>query len=444
MLQRCHTAELLLVIVVCLPAAAGGEEHAASVRGPMCGANKRTALGVVSKPAEPDQDLAVNRGRMAKVSVRVDSSTSAAGGIARNGGTDSQGKVSVLQTLLEVRRRFGARQMQAGLRPQPAAVAQDGTPARTDAEAEQVPCPAKLGATTAGTGAAAEGNTGQWDGAAILRELNAARRRRSDAAAAALSPVSPTPPTDRQESQGSAKAQSESKVQEWECIVCGEELMERIIGRVDCNSTHVFCFDCIHKWGSSIENSCPLCKQAFHKIDKLVRAPKDLWNGRQLSRPSTADATQKGEIIIAGERWNLLSSVEVLEKKQRVEDMVPDEEGCTECGGGSTTGILIMCDGCDVTLCLDCADLTQDTMPREDEPWFCEECDGSDEACTAAGRRRARRRRRAQQAAAHHEDALADGSRRRARQRRSMGEADARMAARALGRNYRSVSRFRV
>ena len=24
---------------------------------------------------------------------------------------------------------------------------------------------------------------------------------------------------------------------------------------------------------------------------------------------------------------------------------VPDEEGCAECGGGSTTGILIMCDG---------------------------------------------------------------------------------------------------
>jgi hypothetical protein len=49
---------------------------------------------------------------------------------------------------------------------------------------------------------------------------------------------------------------------------------------------------------------------------------------------------------------------------------VPDEEGCAECGGGASTGILIMCDGCDVCLCLDCAGLTQDTMPRESEVEF--------------------------------------------------------------------------
>jgi hypothetical protein len=29
-----------------------------------------------------------------------------------------------------------------------------------------------------------------------------------------------------------------------------------------------------------------------------------------------------------------------------------------------------MCDGCDVCLCLDCAGLTQDTMPRESEVEF--------------------------------------------------------------------------
>ena len=28
-----------------------------------------------------------------------------------------------------------------------------------------------------------------------------------------------------------------------------------------------------------------------------------------------------------------------------MQTQVPDEEGCAECGGGSTTGILIMCDG---------------------------------------------------------------------------------------------------
>ena len=83
---------------------------------------------------------------------------------------------------------------------------------------------------------------------------------------------------------------------------------------------------------------------------------------------------------------------------------------------------------CDITLCLDCADLTEETMPREDEPWFCEECDDTDEATYVGGRRRARRRSNEEEV---------DESRGRGR----LGEADALRAARALGRNWRRGGR---
>ena len=46
-----------------------------------------------------------------------------------------------------------------------------------------------------------------------------------------------------------------------DCPICGEGLAGRVSGRVNCNSRHVFCYDCIHRWGTESENSCPLCKQ---------------------------------------------------------------------------------------------------------------------------------------------------------------------------------------
>jgi len=36
---------------------------------------------------------------------------------------------------------------------------------------------------------------------------------------------------------------------------------------------HVYCFDCIEKWGER-ENSCPLCKQRFTKIDRVNKKPR--------------------------------------------------------------------------------------------------------------------------------------------------------------------------
>jgi len=190
-------------------------------------------------------------------------SASAVAALPENGldvGAGGGQKSSVLQhttlsVLLEVRRRFAARQLQAGLRPA------GGPDAKSTAEAEACTQPSP------GTGTENEG--GKRSNVSPLRELNAAKRRRAEEAAAAdLSSVS------RAMGVGVAAIADAKGEQEWECIVCGEALRDRVLGRVDCNRTHVFCFECIHKWGSSIENSCPLCKQSFRRIDKLVLAPK--------------------------------------------------------------------------------------------------------------------------------------------------------------------------
>ena len=329
---------------------------------------------------------------------------------------------SVLRTLLEVRLRFEARRLQAGLRTQHADADQEGS----------------------------KPSDGGTRSPISLREAREAKRLRDARALAAVSEAngSAVParlPEEAGKCAGTARGGDEQDGQEWECIVCSEPLKDRVLGRVDCNRSHVFCFECIHKWGTSIENSCPLCKQSFLRIDKLILAPQDLWSGRRLA-PS-AEQGADGMLEFGGKRWKLISSVPVEAKRQRIEEMVPDEEGCAECGGGSSSGILIMCDGCDVSLCLDCADLTEDTVPRESEPWFCHECDESEEA-TGDRRRRLRRqaRQQAQEEQEEQEDARAGagrrGSARQARQQRAtLGEERARRAARALGRSYRRNGR---
>jgi hypothetical protein len=52
------------------------------------------------------------------------------------------------------------------------------------------------------------------------------------------------------------------------CTICTEELIEKKAEIEPCG--HVFCIECITKW-AKIENTCPNCKQEFHKIlEKLV------------------------------------------------------------------------------------------------------------------------------------------------------------------------------
>jgi hypothetical protein len=111
----------------------------------------------------------------------------------------------------------------------------------------------------------------------------------------------------------------------------------------------------------------------------------------------------------------------VEEKKQRADDEAvgEEEEGC---GGCARLGLLILCDLCDQGYCLACANLTEQTVPPEHEPWFCHECDAEE---TEEAQRASRRR---------------SGG---ARARPGGGARRARQAARQLGARYRMPRRGR-
>jgi hypothetical protein len=61
------------------------------------------------------------------------------------------------------------------------------------------------------------------------------------------------------------------------CCICLEEPSNDELSSID-SCTHPFCFSCIEQWADQ-ENTCPLCKARFHKIDRvhsISRKRKDI------------------------------------------------------------------------------------------------------------------------------------------------------------------------
>jgi hypothetical protein len=269
--------------------------------------------------ASPTSERAISesigaRGRCSKRPLRA-ADTSYNDGAARKAGRrdDSKGECdaapaaeqALLTTLQEVRRRF--RQP-----PPPAATAAAGSrsgadtrpvaPARTER-----PIADRVRGLAAANSIAASAPPPQGPSATHLRPpvapspagvvpavalgqrapahsaLAAARAEaaaRAAARAAALSPTSPASPaqpgspTNRPGRAGAVSPLSPQLASGdgggglEECSICGEELAGRAVGRVNCGGgppgaggAHDFCFECIRRWGTECENSCPLCKQ---------------------------------------------------------------------------------------------------------------------------------------------------------------------------------------
>ena len=51
-----------------------------------------------------------------------------------------------------------------------------------------------------------------------------------------------------------------------ECVICLD--IPTVRGKIN-SCDHIFCFDCIKKWGKEYENTCPLCKKRFQHIRKV-------------------------------------------------------------------------------------------------------------------------------------------------------------------------------
>eukprot|EP00592_Proboscia_alata_P005464 CAMPEP_0194382142 /NCGR_PEP_ID=MMETSP0174-20130528/58355_1 /TAXON_ID=216777 /ORGANISM="Proboscia alata, Strain PI-D3" /LENGTH=704 /DNA_ID=CAMNT_0039167197 /DNA_START=94 /DNA_END=2208 /DNA_ORIENTATION=+ len=55
------------------------------------------------------------------------------------------------------------------------------------------------------------------------------------------------------------------------CCICQDEPSKHELAKINC-CQHKFCFNCIEKW-SERENTCPLCKARFAKIERVNRPP---------------------------------------------------------------------------------------------------------------------------------------------------------------------------
>lgn len=120
---------------------------------------------------------------------------------------------------------------------------------------------------------------------------------------------------------------------------------------------HVLHDSCLREWTAKA-NSCPICRQLFHKVHVYDKVG--------------------GKFDIIG---NLLSTYEVRDKKQVAEfdpqawlDENPEEEEestpCPVCLRSDDEEVLLLCDGCDTPYHTHCIGL--DAVPRGS--WFCMEC----------------------------------------------------------------------
>ena len=303
--------------LACLPRAAGGEEQraASAALGRACGVSRRSSESEKMRPAPPAdvkgadhvagdkahhrwaKDAAYGRWLHEQRACRADPSRSrnllnaldakrqayfATPGATREGdataatdgpvdacqseGNGSSQPGSVLNTLLEIRRRFQARRLQAGLNPQhedAAITAQEDETARQNG-------------TSPGEAASEE-----------RREalIAAAKRRRAEAAAAsaaAQSPaVLPAPAASPKEKQRAGGVVGDP---DWECVVCGEELRDRVVG-AQLHAEYLV--------SSSVRVCCVVCVRACVRVRACAFCCMWRGGGGMRKRMHTCNHTNK-------------------------------------------------------------------------------------------------------------------------------------------------------
>jgi len=68
------------------------------------------------------------------------------------------------------------------------------------------------------------------------------------------------------------KKESPTNDESKRCCICLDEPTKPEISKLD-SCKHIYCFLCIEKWAER-ENSCPLCKTRFHKIERVHKVSK--------------------------------------------------------------------------------------------------------------------------------------------------------------------------
>jgi len=68
------------------------------------------------------------------------------------------------------------------------------------------------------------------------------------------------------------KKESQTNDESKRCCICLDEPTKPEISKLD-SCKHIYCFLCIEKWAER-ENTCPLCKTRFHKIERVHKVSK--------------------------------------------------------------------------------------------------------------------------------------------------------------------------
>ena len=113
------------------------------------------------------------------------------------------------------------------------------------------------------------------------------------------------------------------------CAVC-LAVVASPVGRIDC-CAHIFCLECITRW-SKINNSCPLCKQPFVRIESCYGEVLAVQERNQLAEQQLEDDRQAAELLAAAdleeERWAGAAAAAAAADGYDMTDgfVVPDDE----------------------------------------------------------------------------------------------------------------------
>jgi hypothetical protein len=89
------------------------------------------------------------------------------------------------------------------------------------------------------------------------------------------------------------------------CCICMDEPKPADLAEIN-GCEHFFCFDCIEKWAER-ENSCPLCKSRFTKINRVQKAKKKAGESTKNSK-KVKQRDQRSDLAPGAALEGLLSS----------------------------------------------------------------------------------------------------------------------------------------
>lgn len=150
--------------------------------------------------------------------------------------------------------------------------------------------------------------------AAASAPRRSGRRKRAPAAVAVAAATREDPPAKKQKrgnlkspppGSDDSKKPAEKTETTASCCICMDEPKPADLAKIT-GCDHFFCFECIEKWAER-ENSCPLCKVRFTKIERVNKAKKKKGEASKNSK-KVKQKDQRSDIATGAALEGLLAS----------------------------------------------------------------------------------------------------------------------------------------